>query len=202
MYDKKTWRFNVNLKMCTWISHIVIQMNYNTLNKQVKRKPRVLHTTRLQQSQCSFPFASGFAGWNGAVVTDKIRLRLKIKRIRRSPFHLWQANRMSQVPKLMRSSTKNTWGYGCIMQTESRQKGRGESMWCGYFFPRRTHREVDVAHPQMMGQATPEWIQATLIAGISASNAIAICQRLLRAKQLMTSACSVIKRQQAMMYTS
>lgn len=104
-------------------------MNYNTLNKQVKRKPRVLHTTRLQQSQCSFPFASGFAGWNGAVVTDKIRLRLKIKRIRRSPFHLWQANRMSQVPKLMRSSTKNTWGYGCIMQTESRQKGRGESMW-------------------------------------------------------------------------
>lgn len=132
MYDKKTWRFNVNLKMCTWISHVVILMNYNTLNKQVKRRPRVLHTTRLQQSQCSFPFASGFAGWNGAVVTDKIRLRLKIKRIRRSPFHLWQANRMSQVPKLMRSSTK-THEVTVALCKQNRVK-KGEERVCGYFF--------------------------------------------------------------------
>lgn len=158
MYDKKTWRFNVNLKMCTWISHIVILMNYNTLNKQVKRRPRVLHTTRLQQSQCSFPFASGFAGWNGAVVTDKIRLRLKINRIRRSPFHLWQANRMSQVPKLMGNSIKTHEVTVALCNEQNRVK-KGEERVCGYIFPRRTHREVDVAHPQMMGQATPEWIR-------------------------------------------
>ena len=110
-----------------------------------------VHTTRLQQSQCSFPFASGFAGWNGTVVTDKIRLRLKNQRIRWSSFRVRQASRISQVPKLMGSSIKHMrlrWHYANTIRVE-----KGEEKECGYTFPRRTHREVDVAHPKMVGQA-------------------------------------------------